>query len=608
MTALLKAPETVQHPEPKSRRFTRGDAVAMTCYLLIALGIYGGLWTHLGGGYLYNSAQDQNMWEWFFDVTAHAVWQWENPLNSTLQNYPVGVNLMANTAMFGLGIPLSPVTMMFGPTVTWAVALTGGLAGTAAAWYWVFSRYLVTSRLAAAIGGVFCGFAPPMISHGNAHPNFAGLFLIPFIVLRLIVLAQGKRPVRDGIILGLLMAYQIFLGEEPLLISMLAFAVFAIAYAASRPREALKMLRPTAIGVGIAAVLALAIIVYPLWVQFFGSQSYQTLEHGPVGNDTAAFTRFATESVAGQPGPAADVSLNRTEENAFFGWPLIVFMVVLSIWLWRVVFARAIAISMFVMAWLSLGVRLVIGHDDTGIPGPWQLLANLPLFDSLLESRLAMGCIPAVGALLAIATDRVLQAAPSPLAQPSGHSLPSQPLPEGGQLPLRLLWLGTLVVVLLPIAPTPLPTITRPDTPAFFADGTWRHYVASGSVVTVPLPTTGDARALHWQTEADLGFSIADGYFVGPSGPGDKRGRYGAPPHATADLLNEVREKGDVPAITDKDRTQALADLRYWQADVVVLAPTENQRALQSTMELLLRRPALFVDGVWLWDVRSMTA
>lgn len=597
MTALLKAPETVQHPEPKSRRWSRADAVTMTCYLLIALGIYGGLWLHLGSAYLYNSAQDQNMWEWFFDVTAHAVWHWENPLTSTLQNYPVGVNLMANTAMFGLGIPLSPLTMLFGPTLTWAVALTGGLAGTAAAWYWLFSRYLVTSRLAAAIGGVFCGFAPPMISHGNAHPNFACLFLIPFIVLRLILLARGKRPVRDGIILGLLMAYQVFLGEEPLLISMLAFAVFAIAYAASRPREAAKMVRPTAIGAAVAAVLALAITSYPLWFQFFGSQSYQTLEHGPVGNDTAAFTRFATESVAGQPGPAADVSLNRTEENAFFGWPLIVLMVVLTIWLWRVVLARAIAISMFMMAWLSLGVRLVVDHTDTGIPGPWRLLANLPLFDSLLESRLAMGAIPAVGALLAIATDRVLQAAASP---PS--SAGERPLP------VRLLWLGMLAAVLLPIAPTPLPTITRPSTPEFFTDGTWKHYVATGSVVTVPLPNTGDARALHWQTEADLGFPIADGYFVGPNGPNDKRGRYGAPPHATADLLNAVREKGDVPPITDKDRAQALADLRYWQADVVVLAPMDNQGALRSVVELLLGKPAQFIDGVWLWDVRSMTA
>ncbi|MDQ0376292.1 glycosyl transferase [Amycolatopsis thermophila] len=592
MTALLEAPETVPEVGEKRRRFGRADALVIGLYVVAAFIIYAGLWVNLGrGGYMYNSGQDQNMWEWFFAVTAHAVFHWENPLGTTLQNYPDGVNLMANTAMFGLGIPLSPITQLFGPTVTWAIALTGGLSGTAIAWYWVFSRHLVTSRTAAAIGGAFCGFAPAMISHGNAHPNFVVLFLIPFIVLRLIRLAQGRRPVRDGIVLGLMLAYQVFLGEEPLLIMMMAFVLFAAGYAASRPREALRMVKPMAGGLVIAAVVAVAIAIYPLWWQFLGPQSYRTLEHGPVGNDTAAFTRFATESIAGAPEAAADVSMNRTEENAFFGWPLIVLMVVLTIWLWRNAVARAIAISMFLMAWLSLGVQLIVNHHETGIPGPWKLLAELPLFDSLLESRLAIGCIPAVAALLAIATDRVFAAAPSF---------------RDRNLPVRFLWLGALVAVLLPVAPTPLKTYIRPATPAFFTDGAWRQFIGSGSMVVVPLPNTGDARALNWQVEADLGFPLADGYFVGPSGPDDKRGRYGPVERPTANLLAEVRENGEVPQITAAERTQAVEDLKFWKADAVVLAPVTNGNALHQTVDQLLGGSAQYVGGVWVWDVRAL--
>ncbi|MTD54878.1 glycosyl transferase [Amycolatopsis pithecellobii] len=593
MTALLEAPGTVQVDEPGRRRWTRADTIVGLVYLLAAFVIYAGLWVNLGGGYLYNSAQDQNMWEWFFSATAHAVWSGQNPLESVLQNYPDGVNMMANTAMLGLSIPLSPITLLFGPTLTWAIALTGGLAGTAFAWYWVFSRHLVSSRVAAAIGGVFCGFAPPMISHGNAHPNFVVLFLLPFIVLRLIRLAQGAHPVRDGLILGALLAYQVFLGEEPLLITMLGFVVFAIAYAASRWREAAKMVRPMAIGLVVGGALALVVVIFPLWWQFLGPQSYRSLEHGSVGNDTAAFTRFATESIAGQPDAAADVSMNRTEENAFFGWPLIVFMVVLTIWLWRNVVARSIAIAMFFMAWLSLGLVMTVDHHETGIPGPWALLAKLPLFDSLLESRLAMACIPAVGALLAIATQKVFEAAPTF---------------RDKEFPLRWLWLGALVAVLLPIAPTPLETITRPPTPAFFSDGTWRHYVSTGSVVTVPLPDPGDARALTWQVRANSGFPLAGGYFVGPNAPGDKRGRYGAAERPTAHLLQDVRDNGEAPQVTQAQRTDAVADLRYWHADVVVLAPGTNQDPLRTTVEALLNMPAKYVDGVWLWDVRALQA
>ncbi|NIH81570.1 hypothetical protein FHX46_004100 [Amycolatopsis viridis] len=586
------APENVPEAGGGRRRFTRADALVMGCYAVAAFVIYAGLWTNLGrGGYMTNSMQDQNMWEWFFAVTAHAVFHWENPLFSDLQNFPAGVNMMANTAMLGLGIPLSPITQLFGPTATWAIALTGGLAGTAIAWYWVFSRHLVGSRTAAAIGAAFCGFAPAMVSHGNAHPNFVVLFLIPFIVLRLIRLAQGRRPVRDGIVLGLMLGYQVFLGAEPLLIMMMAFVLFAAGYAVSRPRAALRMVKPMAGGLAIAAVIAVVITIYPLWWQFFGPQSYDRIEHGRVGNDTAALTRFATESIAGAPQAAADVSMNRTEENAFFGWPLIILMVVLTVWLWRNVLARAIAISMFLMAWLSLGIQIVVNHRETGIPGPWKLLFNQPLFNSLIESRLAIGCIPAIAALLAIATERVFRAAPSL---------------RDRDLLVRFLWLVALAAVLIPVAPTPLKTTLRPDTPAFFTNGAWRPHVGTGSVVVVPLPNDADARGLHWQVRAGLGFPLAGGYFVGPTGPDDRRGRYGAVKRPTEELLVRVRNSGEVPEVTSAQRAQAIKDLKYWQADAVVLAPVANGTALRQTVEQLIGAPARFVDGVWVWDVRAL--
>jgi hypothetical protein len=451
----------------------------------------------------------------------------------------------------------------------------------------------VSSRVAAAIGGAFCGFAPSIISHANAHPNFVAWFVLPFIALKVIRLAQGERPVRNGVILGLLLAFQIFLGEEPLFIGALTFVVFALAYLASRPREFPQLVRPLLTGLAIAGGVALVIVAYPLWWQFFGPQSYSTLEHGPVGNDTAAFTRFATQSLAGDANAAADVSMNRTEENAFFGWPLIVIMVVVTIWLWRDVVARSMAIAMFLMAWLSTGVQLTVAHDATGIPGPWKWLADLPLFDSVLESRFAMGCVPLIGALLAIATDRVFIAA----------GQPGEP-----QLPVRLLWLGALVAVLLPIVPTQLVVKDRPPTPQFFTDGTWRTYVGQGgTVVTVPLPSGGNSEPLHWQIDAGLGFALPEGYFVGPNSPTDKHGRYGAMQRPTSVLLDSVNETGTVPPISDQQREEALADLRYWRADVVVLNPRQNSQALRTTVDLLLGKPGELVDGVWIWNVQALT-
>lgn len=577
-----------QSPPGSTVRWRLVDAGVIGLYMAAALLIYGPLWMDLEHGYLQTSVSDQNMWEWFYSVTAHSVFNAENPLWTDLQNYPLGVNLMGNTAMLGIGVPLAPVTALLGPTVTWAIALTGGLAATAAGWYWVLSRHIVRTRTAAAIGGAFCGFAPPMISHGTAHPNFVGLFVLPFIALFLIRVAHGARPVRDGVILGLLTTWQVFLGEEPLLIAATALAVFGIAYGLSRPRVATAMLRPLATGAAVGAGVTLLLVAGPIWWQFFGRQSYRTLEHGSVGNDLAAFPAFSSESVAGGEW-VRDLALNPTEENAFFGWPLLVLLLALAVWLWRVVAARAAAITVLVMGWLSLGLSLKVGGTDTGFPGPWLLLSELPLYESLLESRLAMACIPPIAVLLALGTDRVF-----------AERGPDRAV-------LRTSWLVIVVAVLVPIAPTQMHVIQRPEIPAFFADGTWRSYVnPGGTVVAVPLPDPGDVHALRWQTTSGMGFRLAEGYFVGPNGP-ERRGTYGAIRRPTSELLDAVSDSGAKPAwLGDVQRTRALQDLRYWSADAVVLGPHRHADALRATVEDLLGTPGEQVGGVWVWDVRAL--
>ncbi len=568
------------------------DAAVVAFFGLAAFLIYRPLWMNLSGGYLQNSAQDQNMWEWFFAVTAHSVLNFENPFHSTLQNFPDGVNLMANTVMFGVGVPLTPVTVVFGPTVTWAIALTGGLAGTAAAWYWVLSRHLVGTRTGAAIGAAFTGFAPPIISHGNAHPNFVALFVLPFIVLWLLKLARGERVVRNGVILGLLVSYQILLGEEALLIAATTLGVFGLAYAVMRPEQALSMARPLGKGVAVGAGVSVALVAVPLWWQFFGPQSYPGIEHGLRGNDVAAFTAFATESVAGNEDSAAGLSMNRTEENAFFGWPLVTLMLVLTVVLWRDVVSRALAVTMLAMAWLSMGALLIVNGEGTSVPGPWMLLFDVPLFDSVLESRFALGCVPLVGVLLARATEKVLRL----------------PVRQDWRQAAAIVWFSVLTFALLPIAPTELVVGERGTTPAFFTAGEWRRYVDDGSVVVVPLPNPSDADALHWQVKSGMEFPLAGGYFVGPDGEGD--GRYGPEYRPTTYLLQQVHETGQVPEITDDDRQHALDDLRHWRADVVVLpiGDSEHQVPLRETLEALLGRPGEVQRDVWVWDVRSLTA
>jgi hypothetical protein len=577
------------------------DGVIVLAYLFVSFGLYRDLWLHLGDGYLVDSGEDQNLFEWFFAVQAHALAAGHPTLFSTLQNFPVGVNLMGNTAMPGLVLPLAPLTLLAGPSVTWAVLLSGGLAATATAWYWLFSRHLVSSRWSAAIGGGCAAFAPPMIAHAHAHPNFTATFLLPVAIgwlVRLRAARGGRDAVRRGAVLGVLLAWQVLIGEEPLLIMATGLVVWTLAWAVLRPRTLLAAARPMLAGLSVAAAMSLLLVGYPLWVQFTGPASYHRLIHGPAGNDLASFGALPRQSIGGQLLYPGQLVANPTEQNSFFGWALLLLLLVTMVWLWREVPARLASITLLVLAALSLGSPLYLNAKSTGVPGPWWALARLPLFDSLIEARLTLACLPVIGVLLALASDRVLTRAPR---RPSWAPL--------GWLTSRRVWFVALALAVVPILPVRFGVQPRAATPTFFSSGDWREYVRpGGAVVVVPLPDPGGAAALHWQVASGLAFPIVEGYFVGPGGP-DRAGIYGAERRGTALLLAGVSTTGALPPIGAAERAKALSDLRFWRADVVVLPDgaanmPRNEPALRDALQALFG-PGRQRDDVLVWNVRG---
>ncbi|MFJ8108850.1 dolichyl-phosphate beta-glucosyltransferase [Streptomyces sp. NPDC096132] len=565
-------------------RLRRADLLAALLFLVLSVALYSGRFLDPAHRYLTDSLQDQNQWEWFFAVTADNISHLRNPLFSDLQGFPDGVNLMANTAMLGLSVPLTPLTLLFGPAVTLSLVMTLGLAATAAAWYRLIVKRLVPHRGAAFAGAALAAFAPPFVSHANAHPNFVVLFMIPLIIDRALRLCAGTRVGRDAVVLGLMAAYQFFLGEEPLLLAALGMLLFAAAYAAVRPDVARAAVRPLLRGLAIAAAVCLPLVVYPLAWQFSGPQSYDGIDHGTApgtANSLRALLTFAERSlIAGDADSAKALSLNPTEQNAFYGWPLALLALAITALLWRrrpVV--RAPAATAIAAALLSMGPRI------GAVPGPWALLDGLPLFESVIESRVAMVCAPALGMLLALALAN-LAAAPRRTVRYTG--------------------LAAVSLALLPLVPAPLKSEPRAETPAFFTDGTWKSYVRDGeTLVPVPLAEPDAAEALHWQTAAGLGFRMPGGYFNGPYGDGDRTGVYGVPLRFTASLLRDTRYTGVAPVIDTAAREATAEDLAYWRAGALVLAPQPHADVLRETVDKLVGRPGRRVDGVWVWDLHE---
>jgi hypothetical protein len=280
------------------------------------------------------------------------------------------------------------------------------------------------------------------------------------------------------------------------------------------------------------------------------------------------------------------LSISPTEDDTFFGLPMLVLVVVGTVLLWRrSVAARATAITGLLMLVVSLGTRVRVGGVVTSFPLPFGLISRLPIINLVSVVRFGMVAATIVGVLLALSVDRARE------------------------LPLRgrpWFWAG-LVVALVPVLPKPLPIVPADPVPAFLTRGMWRPYVSGGrTVVPVPLPEVTSGRtAMRWVALTHLEFEAPRGYFMGPADPpADETGSWSAPPRYTSTLLMRVNRDGRVPSLSAADRQAFQADLAFWRAGVVVLVPNSlHGAALQATLTELCGRPPQLAGGVEVWPV-----
>jgi hypothetical protein len=547
------------------------------------------MWVDPNRRVVLNNRGDQSLFEWLLTYAAHSVTHLDNPFWTTLLNAPIGVNLAVNTSMVVVGGLVAPITLTLGAPVAFLVVLTLNLILTPYAWYYVLSRHVTRTRAAAVLGGLFCGFAPGMVSHANAHLNFTGQFLVPFIVLCVLRLGEGRAPVRTGVTLGVLVVLEFSIGAEMLFFVALGLGLFVALWAWMRRTEARAAAPNFVRGLAAAGVVSLVLLAYPLYMEFAGPQRYHGIgfDQRIHSENLASYVAFPYLSLARLAGLWWNLAPNFTEETTFFGPLLLILAVACVVLLWRRPVVRAMAITGLVLAVLALGPRLHIGSWRPPVPLPYAALAPLPVFNSALPARIDLILIPIIGLLLAFALDRALL-------------LPAR---------RRNVWFAGFTVALLPIVPLPIPAAHRDPVPNFFTDGTWRQYIHSGqTLVPVPPPSDLLPNGQRWQTATDFGFAIPAGFFLGPGGP-DGRSRIGPVPRPTYDLLTTVALTGADVQITDLDRLHAQQDLAYWHAKLIVLsAPGAGDKWAANAGQLRTTATELFgtpqhVDDVWLWRV-----
>ncbi len=573
-----------------------------------------GLWWHVWTG---DPAQtmtcgcaDPSSFVWYLAWPAYALSHGQSLFFSTRVHAPTGFNLLANTSVLAIGVPLAPVTWLFGPVATLNVALTLAPALSAFSAYACLRYALAVARPAAFVAGLAFGFSPSMLGNESiAHLQLTWLALLPvlFLCAHQLVVGRPAEWWRWGLLLGLTVAVQFFVGLEMLTVALLALAVglaLTLLAALVARREVLRRRLPrAAAGVGLGTAVAGALLAYPAWYALRGpehlrgpvatilAEPFRDL-YLPSGGGVTIFSRAVGYLGAGG------------STGAYLGLAACG-LVVLGVVLVR----RPVAVLSAGMVVLSIWAALGASHAyavGTGAPGwlplLWRPLANLALFDNIEPANFAAPATFFLGALVALTLDRLgqLTLAAWPRRGPAG---PSYRGPGRAAVPA----LAAVAVVAALVVPWgrafPLPfATTTVHLPRWFSSGDLPG--PDAVVLFYPYPSSQQDQALLWQARTALPFRLVGGRGLVPDASGSPDTAT-TPGTAEEDLNALSALVSLLPAPSTPSPATIRAVRRYLsnhQVDEVVVSDRgRNPRFARTWFTDVLGRPPVRQDDVWVW-------
>ena len=459
---------------------------------------------------------DPSLFQWFLAWPAHALTTGHSLVFSRDLFHPQGINLLSNTSVLALGVPLSPVTWLGGPVLTQNVALLLSIPFAVVAMDLLLRR-ATASVLARVTLSLLYGFSPYVIaSLAVSHLMLAWVGVLPLIALGTVdALAEDRGRARRGqVLLAVALVAQFFLSTELLLLGAVVVVIVLVVLGVTaiverrvpaRTALAARRLSPP---IGVAAILLAAPAGYAL----LGPRSLKGNVWGAGFNPYTGGTSFLDlvrpHVVAAQLTAYSGYTGGALVQLQLLGWALLAVTLVLGVWRWRDAVSRVAAITAFTCVILSLSPFYVSW-------APWKWIGKLPVLQNVAQFRITIFAMLAAVIVIARGVGRLERWGRWGVA--------------GGGAVLALV----IVPVAIPVAQSlPLRTV-HVAVPAW-----WRAAKGPGVVLAYPYPGPLLQGPLSWQ--ADAGYAVS---MLGGSGPQGTVARAGPDAAATAvldDLSTEI--------------------------------------------------------------------
>ncbi len=593
--------ETTRRPTRPGRLSpsARWLLLAAATYLALAVVVWWGIWSAAPGSTSVCGCGDASRFLWFIEWPAFALTHGHSPFFSAWLNHPTGINLLNDTSVLGLGIPLVPLTLLAGPVVAFNVALLLAPACSALAMFALLRRLVSRPAVALVLGAAY-GFATFVLDPtASGQLNLAFIALPPLMVLLADDAIRWQRwPARrTGIALGLLVAWQFFLSPEILLIFAIASVagIIPILVTRSARAEAGAPSRHLGAAAAWAAGTAVALLAYPTWFYFRGPAHLS----GNIWGATAKIWRWGTtlESLVWHTGSPYGGAIQR-----FFGGigPELPSYSYLGPGLVGAALVGLVALRRDRVLQFALGVgvaSLLLSLAPGSVWTPWSTLRHVPFLDNVAEYRFTvvtlLCVIVAAGRAIDGALDRLAVRRPS-----------WSPRTVGGIGAAACAVL--LVPNLLTVAPV-VPLTTVPNTlPTWFSE-VGAHLPKGEVLLTYPAPFSGLQASQAWQAKNHMRWAQA-----GVGGPAGTHARAGSVAKGYQLLSNAAYLFAPSPQLIPAWVLDVRFAIHTWRVTKVVvpdqehLGPGAQARSTAWAVGFfttIMGRAPQRQPGAWVWPV-----
>lgn len=483
----IKAYPSEPAPRPRVRVLISFALYAGLAFLYWGLPLLG----HFGTRYVGVGTDPLNVFMWSLAWWPHAIVHGLNPLHLTGIWGNTPINMGWTTSIPFPSLILTPVTLAFGPVVSYNVLTLAAPTLTA------FTTFLLAMEITngaywpSLAAGYLTGFSSYEIAETQSHPFLTLAFLIPLMVL-VGVRVWRRYPERVGFgpkiaLAGLLLAQFLTSTEIFTTVTLFGGLFVLIALLVVRDRRRMRPLLTTIeLGYGIALV-----VLAPILVTLVG--------HAPFAIDPTTRAAYSTDllnfvipSTLNWTGPAfAAMSRlfsngNLAEQTGYLGIFLLTLVTLSVVQRWKEPWVRAATYTLAAVVVATLGPVLHLDGRPL-IPLPWTILSLYPILSFALPGRFMLYVALLTSLLIAVHLART---------------------PRHGALAWGLL--AAAIVALVPSIDNPSAWGTVRVPPFFTPAQIGRHLTPGETIFYFPFSRVGDGSFL--QAESHFGFRLADGY------------------------------------------------------------------------------------------------